>query len=65
MKSESRDDKIRWYNDKIVQGNSLRFVDFNTPPQTVDNPNADAKCFALTEGNALVSVSAVMSLVEQ
>ena len=34
----------------------------NTPPQTVDRPSTAAKCFALTEGNALVSVSAVISL---
>ena len=43
----------------------LRFVISNTPPQTEQSPNAEAKCFALTDGNALVKVSAVMSLVEQ
>ena len=37
----------------------------NTPPQTVERPNAAAKCFAFTEGRALVSVSAVMLLVGQ
>ena len=36
-----------------------------TPPQTVQSPSAFAKCLAFTEGNALVSVSAVMSSVEQ
>ena len=37
----------------------------NTPPQTVERPNATAKCFAFTEGKALVRVSAVMSFVGQ
>ena len=37
----------------------------HTPPQTVVNPNAVAKCLAFTEGNALVKVSAVISLVGQ
>ena len=37
----------------------------NTPPQTVDNPSAVAKCLALIEGNAFVSVSAAMLFVEQ
>jgi len=36
---------------------------FNTPPQTVQSPSALVKCLALTEGNALVSMSAVMSSV--
>ena len=40
---------------------------FNTPPQTipVESPNAEAKCFAFTEGRALVSASAVMSSIGQ
>ena len=37
----------------------------NTPPQTMINPRALAKCLAFTEGNTFVSVSAVMLSVEQ
>ena len=42
-----------------------RFVIPNTPPQTVESPRAFAKCLAFTDGKALVSVSAVISSVEQ
>jgi hypothetical protein len=38
---------------------------FSTPPQTVHNPGAVAKFFAFMSGRALVSVSAVISSVEQ
>jgi len=57
--------------DKRIKGNKKDnknltvCIIFNTPPQTVQSPSALAKCLALTDGNALVSVSAVMLLVGQ
>ena len=54
---ENRRKKIRHYYREVC-------ISY-TPPQTEDNPSAVAKCFAFVEGNALVNVSAVMSLVGQ
>jgi hypothetical protein len=66
QKDRGMGDKINQEEiDKIRNPTDTTVCNSNTPPQTVESPSAVAKCFALTEGNALVSVSAVMSFVGQ
>ena len=63
-----KEKKQRTEKKRVTKLNVQRFVFpiiLNTPPQTVESPRAFAKCLAFTEGNAFVSVSAVMSSVEQ
>jgi len=45
-------------------GVSMR-LDSNIPPQAVERPNLEAKCFTLVEGSAFVKASASISSVGQ
>jgi hypothetical protein len=55
----------RWRSCIFSPRHMCAFACYNTPLQTMCSPSSDAKCLALAEGSAFVSVLAIISLVGQ